>query len=390
MTAARGCHGERGFSLIEMIVSLVMFGVIAGAALTIFRQQSGVFRMGADRAAALQNSRFAGEQLVRDLRTVGTGTTDQQPFLVYAGPDVVAFNANEVSNVAGDVFAVYYDPDAPAGTVTALRTTGRITIPNTGVTYPDSNYWNGAVLSSAETIVLFFRPDSSTTRSDDYALFRQANREAPELVARNLLQTGSTPFFRYYQLSSPVGAVASIVVVPDGSLPLRHTPPIHLGQNDTGAVARIDSIRGVEVAFTATNGLSGADERRRDYTRLIRMPNAGLAQKKSCGDQPLLGTTLTATPITLPSGGPAVTLTWGRATDESGGELDVVRYVIWRRVAGASDWGDGFVSVPSGLGAYTYEDQAVQSGQVLEYALAAQDCTPSLSSLSAAAPVTIP
>jgi hypothetical protein len=373
-----------------MMIALVVFSVIAGSALSVFRSQSRGFRLGSERMAAVQNGRFALDQLTRDLRTVGTGTTDEQPFLIYAGADVVAFNANLISNLANDVFAVYVDVNAPSGTVAALQQAQRITLPNTAVGYPDTTYMNGAVNSSAETIVLFFRPDSSTARTDDFALFRQINQQAPELVARNLLRNGTTPFFRYHRLSAPANAPLTVAQIPDNALPIRHAPPLHLSAGDTGVVATIDSVRAVEVQLVATNGLAGAEERTRQFTRLIRLPNAGLAQKKTCGDQPLLGVSLTAAAIVQPSGDPAVLLTWNRATDEGGGENDVVRYVIWRKAPAATDWGEGFVSVPSGQANYQYTDQTVTSGDQWQYSLAAQDCTPSLSSLSPTGTITIP
>ena len=122
---------------------------------------------------------------------------------------------------------------------------------------------------------------------------------------------------------------------------------------------------------------------------MIRFPNAGLAQKQTCGDEPILSGALAAVPIVL-NGTPAVRLTWSAAVDEGGGEKDVVRYVVWRRAPGAPDWGDGYVSIPAGQASYVYEDGVVQSGTGYQYALAAQDCTPSLSSLSSTGTITIP
>ena len=125
-------------------------------------------------------------------------------------------------------------------------------------------------------------------------------------------------------------------------------------------------------------------------TRLVRIPNNGIAVPKTCGDEPILGTNLTATPGNLTSGDPEITLTWSAATDESGGEKDVVRYVLWRRPAGESEWGDPLLSIPSGHSTYTYTNTQIQGGSSHDYALAAQDCTPTLSSLTTALSVTAP
>jgi hypothetical protein len=353
-----------------------------------FRSQSRAFAAGNERVDALQNGLFAAEMLERELRAAGAGTPDVQPWLIYAGADVVAFNADFVTNVANDVFAVYYDPNAPAGTVTALGFAQRGQVPNTTFFYPDTTYSGpGGVNSPAETIVFFFRPDSTTARTDDYLLMRQVNRATPELVARNLLQTGSTPFFEYQRIS---GSPSTVTAIPNGSLPLTHSASIHLSPSDTGALALIDSIRAVRITATATSGRTGSAERLRPISKLLAIPNAGLATRRTCGDSPIYAGALAAVQGVDAGGAPLVTLTWPASVDEASGEKDVARYVIWRRIAGSGSWGDPYLSIPAGLATYSYTDAAVTSGETYEYAIAAQDCTPSLSSLATSGQVNIP
>jgi hypothetical protein len=165
---------------------------------------------------------------------------------------------------------------------------------------------------------------------------------------------------------------------------------VHGSVADTGAAALIDSVRGVRVNFTATNGLTGADERLRSISKLIRMPNAGLKVKRSCGDEPILGTSVAAVADTVPGGFPVVRLTWGQAVDETAGEQDVVRYVIWRRPSTTATWDDPYLSVPAGDTTYIYQDLNVQSGDRFFYGLAAQDCTPSLSTMVVSSLVVVP
>ncbi len=147
-------------------------------------------------------------------------------------------------------------------------------------------------------------------------------------------------------------------------------------------------MRAVRVRFAATNGLTGEEEERAELERLIALPNAGFGELVTCGSSPLLGTGLLASAVTLPSGERAVDLAWSAAIDETGGEEDVVGYVIWRREAGFSDWGEPYRSIPAGTAPYSYQDAAVAVGTTYEYALAAQDCTPKLSSLAVSATVT--
>jgi prepilin-type N-terminal cleavage/methylation domain-containing protein len=380
---------EAGMTLIEMMIALVVFSFALAGTLAFLRAQGRSFSLGSQRVAMLQNGRFAFHELEQDLRTAGAGAPDIQPPLIYLDTSVVAFNADYATNTPGDVFAVYFTPDAPPTSTAAMTREERTAIPLSAVAYPDTSYVTGLLNSPAETIVFFFAPDTSTPRADDYALYRRVNTLAPELVSRNLLHAPGVPFFRFFRQVVPVGGGDNTIEpVPDASLPLWHSVPIHLTLADTGLAARIDSVRGVQVTFAVTNGLSGAAERRRSLSRYIRFPNVGLAVKKTCGDEPILGTPLAAV-WNATSGG--VDLTWNAAVDELAGERDVERYVIWRRLATDVAWGDPHVSLsPAGTPTYLFTDQGVTSGARYVYALAAQDCTPSNSTLAVSAPVDIP
>jgi len=372
-----------GFSLIELIIAVVVLLIVVGGALGFLSTQSRAFRQGLDRMSALQTVRFAVQTLEIDLAPAGNNVASGQPTIVYADDDVFAVNADYATSLPADPFAVYYDPDLPAGQVVA-PTTGA-DLPNTSFSYPDTAYQSGGALSPAELLIFFFSPDASTARSDDYALYRQVNHAAPELVARRLLPIGSEPFFRYM-----TGVESTLDTIPAGSLPLAHSVPIHGSAADTGSFALLDDIRAVQVAARATNGRPGEAERFAELTRTIHLPNAEGQTVEACGASPILGTGIAATAVTLASGDPAVDLNWGQAIDEAGGEADVVRYVVWRREVGGPAWEDPYLSIPAGEPNYTYSDASVESGVTYEYGLAAQDCTPTLSSIATSATVTIP
>ena len=392
MNGLKRLRRRRGFTLVELLISLVVFGIVIGGAFGMLRSQGRSFRLGFERSSALQNLRYAANVLELDLRTMGANVPDEQPFLIYAGLDVVAINADYTTNVTDDPFAVYYDPDAPTGAVTALTKAQQITLPQTAFAYPDTSYSQpgGSSNSRGETIIFFFALDAMTQRPDDYVLLRQVNNLTPEVVSRDLLQTSGQPFFTYHRVRTPASAPTYVQEVPLASLPLMHSASVHGSPADTAIAAQIDSVRGVQVNFTATNGRTGAAERRWEITRLVRLPNAGLAIKRTCGDEPFLGTALAGKDTTLASGDPAIVLGWAQATDEAGGERDVVRYVLWRRPGGGADWGTPYLSIPAGQPSYSYVDATVTSGDDYEYALAAQDCTPSLSSLATAGPIPVP
>ncbi len=378
-----------GFTLVELLITLVVFSAVMAGTLGFLRSQGRAMSLGSDRMNAVQNLEFALTTMQQRLRAAGANLPDAQPALIYAGTNVVAFNADFATNLPNDPFAVYYDPDVPAGAVTALTKAQRITLPLTTVAYPDTSYVIGGINSPAETIIFFVAPDSSTARADDYALFEQVNGGPPSLVSRNIIGSPTTVYFEYYRLTR-VGGAISLDSLPAAKLPLRHSVPIHFALADTGAAAVIDSVRGIRVTFTVSNGQSGKAERRYTLVRFMELPNVGIATRRTCGDAPILGTTLTATGITQVDGTPAVRLAWNPATDEYGGEKDVVQYVIWRKRITDVTWGTPYLSLPAGSPTYLYDDAAVTSGVTYQYQLAAADCTPSSSPTTTSAPVTIP
>ena len=369
-----------GFSLPELIVSLGIFSILMATSLAFYRQQGRAFTSGNDRMTLMQNLRFGANALEQNLRTVGVGVPAKQPVIVYAGERVFSFNADYATNQAGDPFAVYRDPSLPASAISAVPPTRAFTIPGTTFVYPDSAYFDGGSGSPAETITFFFALDTSTARLDDYVLRRQVNDGAPEIVARNLLRT-SEPFFTY--LTVDPNSTPPVRQVPASYVPAAHTVPIHGSPGDTGIVAAVDSVRAVRVAYAATNGLEGARETRREISRLLRLPNAGIDAQPVCGNRPVLGVGLAAAGVNATQSTPGHNLlSWNRAVDESGGERDVVRYVIWRKPDLATEWGDPLVSIAAGSTSYTYQDFTAVGDQEYRYALAAQDCTPQHSSLA--------
>ncbi|HEX6037273.1 PilW family protein [Longimicrobium sp.] len=373
-----------GMTLIEVLVALVVGLMVLQVALSFFGQQGRAFARGTTAMNATQNGRSAVNALETDVRTVGTHVAFKQPFMVYAGPDVIAFNADYASPDPLEENAVYVDRDLPPGQSEAVKRLQRFAIPMTGFSYPDSNYFAGTSNSPAETLSLFLQPDASTPRADDYVLMRQVNAAAPAVVARNLLKTGSAPFFEYFVIRVPEDGPTQMVSIGGG--PLAHTAPLHGSAQDAGA--EIDNIRAVRVRFTVTNGLTGAQEQRRAFDRTIRMPNAGVATRNVCGEIPQ-GVAPGAQVVLLPSGARGVQLTWTASVDEHAGEGDVLRYILWKRTLPA-DFTDPWMSIPAGLNGYTYVDENVARGTTVQYAVAAQDCTPSRSAQALSLPVAIP
>jgi hypothetical protein len=117
--------------------------------------------------------------------------------------------------------------------------------------------------------------------------------------------------------------------------------------------------------------------------------NAGLLHFTSCG-QPPYGSGVPVAVSSAP-GAPVltVTLTWTKSSDDGAGEKDIERYAIFRRLSAATSFGDPVSSIPATMAAsYSYVDTQVQPNQTYVYGVAAQDCTPLLSGVTSALPVT--
>lgn len=377
-----------GFTLLESLVALTLLGILTVTTLAALDRQVQLFSAGSSQMDAIQNGRFALSWLEKDLPTTGTNTSPNQPFLIFADTHVVAFNADYLSNVNGDPSAVYVDTAAAGEYSTAVQTNRRFYIPRTNVMYPDSNFRSGAMNGPAETIIFYFQPDTLTARPDDYMLTRQVNDQPGDMLARSILRQPGIPFFQYQRRMTNGAGVATLIPVGAAALPLRHSRPWHGEAGDTGVVAIIDQLRAVVVNYSVTDDRPGARERRFNISRTITLPNAGLQGKMTCGDEPMLGASIGF--AASPGGPPAnrfVRLLWNRATDEGGGERDVINYVIFRQTT-AGPVRDPMLSIPGGQTSYLYDDYDITPGTTYYYSIAAQDCTPALSDVMSISPVT--
>ncbi len=377
-----------GFTLLEMLLAFAVFGVIFTAALGMMGNEVKTFTRANDSSSAVQNARFAVDEIERAARAAGIDLAQGQPTVVYADDSTLVLNGNYLSRALGDTRSIFVDTGATDAMTMPMALAGPgYRLPGTGFRYPAAAYGG-----YAETLMFFFRPDSSTARSDDYILFREVNYEPPEVVARDLLRNGGRPFFQYVRLVAPLGAAAYLDSVRAAQLPVYHFWPLHNAPGDTslavGGGALTDSIRAVRVSFSASNGAPPPNQLQRPVTRLIRLPNAGLESFSTCGDLPVTPGGFDAQPVVTATGEPAVQLTWTASADESGGEKDVVRYVVFKVQGLSPTFGDPFISVSSGAPNYTYVDAQVTAGLQYWYAVAAQDCTPNVSAATTPKSVT--
>jgi type II secretory pathway pseudopilin PulG len=381
-------RSRAGFSLVELLVTLIVMTMITGTTVLFFQNQNRSFLRGSDNMDLLQNARFTVSQVERILRTLGAGVTGQQPMLVYGGNDVVAFNTDYIeTDTTNYRWAVNFNPSIPPANALAWTAGAATPIPNSSpsYTYPSVTYTqaNGAQ-SLAETKMFWLALDSATTRVDDYILWERTNDSAAEAIARNLLVYPGRPFFEYF-LARRLSTGADTMIVASGSLlPLiRQWPQAGDTPADTAMKVRPDSVRAIRINIRVTNGQTGSAERVRDFSQMIQVPNNGLPSPNVCGRSPFAPTAVAATPDTVPGSG-LIFLGWQRSPDHGGGEFDVRQYVLFQRDDTATVWLDPLMMVKADTTTvYSIPIAGLVPGSAYDFAVAAQDCTPAESSLMA-------
>lgn len=380
MREPRTTRRTSGFTLVELMIAVTILMIAIGIAIPFFLVQSRALAAQSGRLDAQLNVNFGLDAIERDLRVAGVGVTARQPLLVQAATDAITFNADLTTTSSADFAAVYYDPDAPAQTVGLLWPANAVTLPNSVWSYPDSAYWQSAgIPSAAETISYWVEPDPQSNGL--LRLMRRVNDAAPRVLSRGITNTGQ-PYFRYYRLD----VTGQLQEIPAGSLPIRHLPGYHGAPGDTGAVALVDSVRLVRLAFTAVHRDPRFPDVTRSEERVVRIMNAGLILASTCGDAPLPA----SIPVAVASTTPSVTLTWTKSGDEGAGEKDVERYAIYRRPGGATAFGEPLASIAAGQSTYVFTDTDVKPGDLWVYGVAAQDCTPAASSVMLSSTVLVP
>ncbi|HEU4989411.1 MAG TPA: hypothetical protein VFT41_06495 [Gemmatimonadaceae bacterium] len=380
-------RARSAFTILELIIAMTILLTVIAVAVGTFRRSSTLLAAQSGRLEAQQNARFAVTTLDRELRMAGVGVVDIQPILVQAASTAITFNVDLVSRVPGDVGAVYVDTSADTSAVSAMKTNDKITLPGMAVQYPESSYTQvGGVPGGAETISYYLGRDSASTRSNEYLLYRRVNATAPTVVARGILYEPGDTIFQYFTSDT----LGNLSPVPDAKLPLYHAAAVHGSPADTGRYALVDSIRTVRVRLAAVYH----DPRQGDVIRriesTIRILNAGLINRVTCGDPPLGASAVAATPSPVGAPAPYVTITWNASVDETSGEKDVERYALYRRPDSVAAFDQPFSSIPAGLATYTFTDDNVQSGDHWIYGVSAQDCTPANSPIATTGTVIVP
>ena len=379
-----------GFTLLEMIISMTLIAIVLGLTVPFFRTELQAFGAVSGRDDAQQNARYGVSMIDRELRVAGIGVVDPQPLVVQAAPYAITFNVDLITRDKNDRGAAYYDPDIDANAAASLPKSSKITLPLSALQYPfllpaDPDYaQNTGALSDAETVSFWVAPDPDPAAGGTYALFRRVNAMPATVVAKALVLPTNEPVFRYFKADT----LGQLVEIPQNTLPLYHSAPIHNSKADTAKFALIDSIRVVRVRITGQYTDRKGIKLARPVETGVRIMNAGLLHFHTCGDPPIFGAAVVAVASNNPS--TKVTVTWPSAVDQTSGEKDVEQYSIYKRSNANPLFGEPIASVPGGTPTYSFTDTQVQTGDQLVYGIAAVDCGGQSSAVNSAPLVIVP
>ena len=372
-----GCFRREGVTLIEMMIAIVLFVLVFGLAVPFFRYQARSVSASAGRLDALQNARYAQNAIDRDLRISGIGIVQAQPMIVQADGFAVTFNADLATKDINDPYSIYYDADIDSSGTDAMLNSAKVTLPNSAVQYPDSNYMNGAVSSAAETISYWLTKDSTAARSDQYILFRRVNNLNPKVVAKGIIVPAGTNFFQYMRPHS-VGGLDSIRAA---KLPLFHSAPIHGSPADTAGSALTDSIRVIRMTVTGLYNDPDKGAIMKTVVSSTKLLNAGMSRSTVCGDKPIAVPSALAVRVPNTNFPTKVTIFWSKSLDQDAGEKDVERYMVFKKAVGSGDWGSPIADLAASQDTYTLDDTTLPNGDWV-YGVIAQDCSPANSAVT--------
>ena len=391
MKSSSPASDRSGFTLLEMIIAMTLISIVLGLTVPFFRTEVQAFGNVAGRDDAQQNARYGVSMIDRELRVAGVGVVDPQPLIVQAAPYAITFNVDLITRDKNDRGAAYYDPDIDPNAAASMTKSSKITLPLSALQYPflaatDPDYsQNTGVLSDAETISFWVAPDPDPAAGGHVRSVPSSERDAGNSRGEGAGSTSRTSLCSDISKPIPLG---QLVEIPQNTLPIYHSAPIHNSKADTAKSALTDSIRVVRVRisgqFTDRKGVKNV----RPVETGVRIMNAGLLHFHTCGDPPIFGAAVVAVGSNNPS--TKVTVTWNSAVDQTSGEKDVEQYSIYKRSNANPLFGEPIASVPGGTPTYSFTDTQVTSGDQLVYGIAAVDCGGQSSAVNSAPLVIVP
>ncbi len=350
---------EGGFTLVELMVSLVLTSVMFSAMLVAFQAQNTINTVELDVIETQQNARMAMTSLGTDIRQAGyyVDHFNRQPVWIDAAPNQLTFNAN----LSDRFVAMNRDSAVPLSDGTMYKPGDFTSLPQN----ENLPVFLDRYLNESETIRLTLdRTHDGLVTVDD----RQPGAANPNLYTLTKEVNGNPPAILAYNVRGPAA-------YPDGTLP----PPIFqywgvftlpdvlelwgdsnsdgaLSQAEINALtpvsrANLPNVQRVDITvivetgrlahgYEGPFGTSGDPYQYRSYTlrRQIRARNVGINPSGwlLCGvpPDPPLNPFGYDTPA---DNGGSITIEWDSSLDEFIDEEDVQYYSVYRKLGSAGE-----------------------------------------------------
>ena len=403
---------QRGFTLVELLISLVLTSLLFSSMLVVFQAQTRINTVETEVGESQQNARVAMTALNQDIRQAGffVDQFNRQPVWIDAAPYQLIFNAN----LSAQFVAMHRDSTVPLSDGTMYRP-GDYSSPPQEENLPAHLI---RYLNESETIrfTLDTNYDGLITAEDRrggtfnpniFILQKEINGNPPAILAYNIRGplpypdgTMPAPLFKYWG-----------TFVSDDQFDLwgdtnddGEISPAEASALTRVPVAQLHNIRQVDVEIMVETSRpdnryrgTGSTEttpypyRAYNLRGRIRARNVGInpGGLVLCGNPPSSPLNPTGYDTPFDQGG-SITLEWDSSAEEYSGEEDVQYYTIYRRL-GAGDF--EVVGQLQGMGidtTYVFADDgdidnfnAPVDGEEYYYLFAAWDCAPQESEPSA-------
>jgi len=397
---------QSGFTLVELLISLVLTSFLFSSMLVVFQAQTRVNTVEMDVSESQQNARVAMSALNQDVRQAGyfVDRFNKQPVWIDAAPYQLTFNAN----ISDQFVAMHRDSAVPLSDGYAYRP-GDYSAPPQEENLPS---FLDRYLNDSETIRLTLdRTHDGLVTTDDrqegsfnpclYTLIKEINGNPPAILAYNVRGPGAypdgtspPPLLKYW--GTFFGIEDSLSLWGDGNGD-GFLSPSEIAAFTRVSVDQLPNIRQVDVEIIVETGRPDSRYTGRGSTEAtpypyrsynlrgrIRARNVGINPTGLllCGNPPLspLNPRGYDTPYDR---GASITIEWDSSPEEYSGEDDVQYYSIYRKLTGGDYQVVGQVQAMGVDTSYTFYDDgdidnfdAPVDGVEYYYYITSWDCAP--------------
>ncbi len=96
MTPLQPSHPQRGFTLIELTLVIVLLGILSSVGVNMISDSYRSTRMLNNGNANTSSARYAMERMAREIRSIAVDSNTKQPMITQASPSTLSFTRQDV------------------------------------------------------------------------------------------------------------------------------------------------------------------------------------------------------------------------------------------------------------------------------------------------------